>query len=211
MLSPARRIAELEALAADLRADRDRWQRLALTDPLTGALNRHGLAEHWRTVHPEHTLAVLDLDGFKQVNDRYGHDAGDAVLVAVAGRLRDYGTVIRLGGDELAVVGWLTAGITPRWPVQLPGGQRITVTAAVGATWIATADRPGTLRRADLAMYRAKRSGVGRLAVFDPAVDVPGPVAGRRRVRDALPATPLARAVATALLQPDLPLTTRDA
>ncbi|WP_320067669.1 GGDEF domain-containing protein [Micromonospora sp. RTGN7] len=184
---------------ARLRADCDRYRHLALTDPLTGALNRHGLVEHWPTVNPRTSLGVIDLDRFKKVNDVHGHAAGDAVLRQVAQQLATHGTVARLGGDELAVITGPATLLVPVWQVVLPGGRTIRVSGSVGWARVST-DVWETVRRADVAMYRAKHGTWPGL-----------PTRGRRRVRDAPPAAPLARAVATALLQPDLPLTTRDA
>jgi diguanylate cyclase (GGDEF)-like protein len=95
--------AALERVAATLRRLRD----TAWRDPLTGLLNRAGFAE-WRAAHPEAerdcALLMLDLDGFKPINDRLGHAAGDAVLAAL-GRwlevnLRLGDCAVRMGGDE---------------------------------------------------------------------------------------------------------------
>ncbi|MBU8545509.1 MULTISPECIES: GGDEF domain-containing protein [Roseomonadaceae] len=95
--------ADLERMAATLRRLRD----TAWRDPLTGLLNRAGFAE-WRAAHPDAerdcALLMLDLDGFKPINDRLGHAAGDAVLAAI-GRwlevnLRLGDCAVRMGGDE---------------------------------------------------------------------------------------------------------------
>ena len=95
------------------RADQTRLQAIAHTDALTGLLNRHGmqeaLARAVAKVAPDRQLAVyvLDLDGFKAVNDTHGHAAGDLLLAAVAQRLRGClraaDIVARLGGDEFVV------------------------------------------------------------------------------------------------------------
>ena len=88
--------------------------RLAVTDALTGLANRFELRAEMLRCLPRHgrpgalvALLLLDLDGFKQVNDAHGHDAGDALLRAVAavlrGRVRPGDTVARLGGDEFAI------------------------------------------------------------------------------------------------------------
>jgi diguanylate cyclase (GGDEF)-like protein/putative nucleotidyltransferase with HDIG domain len=99
----------------ELERQRDELARVSLADPLTEALNRRGfedrlsreLAEAARLGHPL-TLAVLDLDGFKAVNDREGHAAGDALLCEtvkrLSGMLRPLDAVGRLGGDEFAVL-----------------------------------------------------------------------------------------------------------
>jgi diguanylate cyclase (GGDEF)-like protein len=129
----------------------------------------------------------VDLDGFKAVNDTYGHDAGDDLLRAVAGRLRAVlrpgDMVARLAGDEFAVlcedidgepeaVGLARRILrTVAEPVDL-GGRSVVATPSVGVALSGpAADRPDVLLRdADLAMYAAKRRGTGRYAVFDQAM-----------------------------------------
>ncbi|MDP9394590.1 MAG: EAL domain-containing protein [Actinomycetota bacterium] len=132
-------------------------------------------------------LLLLDLDGFKDVNDALGHHAGDDLLVAVGQRLRsalrDVDTVARLGGDEFAVVltGLDTTSVVDsvagkvlaalRVPVEI-GGMVVPLDASIG---VALAPQHGStsaelLRHADVAMYRAKRSGLD-VAVFDAQVD----------------------------------------
>ncbi len=134
-------------------------------------------------------LALVDLDRFKQVNDSFGHPIGDELLKAVAARLRKYAvpedTVARLGGDEFALI---TSGgneseehLTERLaklvtlmsePYLLPCGD-LYCPASVGVSLILTDDEyPEELvRRADLALYRAKRDGRGTLRQFDPDID----------------------------------------
>ncbi len=106
--------AEHEALiAANEKLDRQAW-----FDPLTGLHNRAGMARYFEEVsnaatasdsEVKITVAYLDLDGFKQINDQKGHRVGDLVLIAVADRLRDIvgdsGTLCRLGGDEITLLG----------------------------------------------------------------------------------------------------------
>jgi diguanylate cyclase (GGDEF)-like protein len=187
--------------AADLAEERLRSQ--LLHDPLTGLANRLLLAdrlEHALSVNerPARSLAVLfiDLDGFKRVNDLYGHHAGDVLLTAVAGRLvgalRHSDTVARLSGDEfvilcenlhdrpladqedLAAVGQRVLDAL-RVPIDV-GGAEVTLQASVGAVWARgtgdTAD--DVLHRADTVMYAAKRAGGNRVVVSDrlPAVAV---------------------------------------
>ena len=90
--------------------DRERHRAIARQDPLTGALNRRALTD-WLTAHPMGPafLAVIDVDQFKTFNDNYGHDAGDAVLCALADNLRaavrSDDMVVRYGGDEFVIVG----------------------------------------------------------------------------------------------------------
>lgn len=162
-------------------------------DPLTGLLNRAGLAEWWPTQRV--ALLLLDLDLFKEVNDTFGHDAGDEVLCEIGHRmtaLQDVMAVCRLGGDEyvLAVplarrvrTARLVASIVAL-PVQLGRGDVVQVRASVGVTCPEPA--PGGLRvglrQADAAMLRAKRDGL-TVAHYDPAVDGPDVPLTRPAVR----------------------------
>lgn len=93
----------------------DQWRRLAITDPLTGLVNRKGFRDHLdaamqdsRANKSRTVLVLLDLDRFKLINDTYGHPAGDALLKAVADtfleRVRACDLVTRLGGDEFALL-----------------------------------------------------------------------------------------------------------
>ncbi|MBJ7340189.1 PAS domain S-box protein [Mycolicibacterium sp.] len=150
--------------------------RLALTDSLTGLRNRHALNEcmvQLRDAKPVATVGVVfvDLDGFKFVNDTFGHVAGDAVLVQAAGLLAQFvappNSAYRLGGDEFVV---LVPGATTDEEVAalargiraaLTGAYRMTtesvsVTATVGWTRGSAADAEGLLRQADANMYRQK-------------------------------------------------------
>ncbi|MEH0981820.1 GGDEF domain-containing protein [Micromonospora sp. CPCC 205556] len=150
-------------------------QRAALRDGLTGLANRAGLAAGWEQLAPTRPwVAVVDLDGFKPVNDTHGHAAGDVVLTAVAGRLATvHGVAARLGGDEFAALlcdpdptaagRQLAAAIAA--PVQLPSGVVVSVTASIGLA-PAAGDLAAALADADAAMYRAKTTRTG-VAVFD--------------------------------------------
>ena len=105
----------LLALRARLERERDAMRRFALRDPLTGLANRRALDERLAYEIARHTrhgesfaVLALDLDGFKLVNDRFGHDAGDELLREAADALvevvRAQDTVVRLGGDEFCVL-----------------------------------------------------------------------------------------------------------
>ncbi len=167
----------------------------AMHDPLTGLANRTLLQEVLQSVLEQpgvgERVAVLacDLDGFKEINDRYGHAAGDEVLVHVAGVLRAAtarrGTVARLGGDEFVVVVQDVDGPKAVFEVAQAvhaglretvrvGRRRLTVAASIG---IALADpetaaggAPALLAAADAALYRAKASGRSRTEVFEASM-----------------------------------------
>jgi diguanylate cyclase (GGDEF)-like protein len=105
----------LLALRRRLERERDAMRRFALRDPLTGLANRRALDERLGYEIARHTrhgesfaVLALDLDGFKVVNDRFGHDAGDEILRDAAAALvevvRAQDTVVRLGGDEFCVL-----------------------------------------------------------------------------------------------------------
>ena len=165
--------------------------RQALHDPLTGLGNRalfadrleHALARGRR---PEVSVAILliDLDGFKDINDSLGHDAGDDLLTIAGMRLQGHArpgdTVARLGGDEFGVLlediaaaeavrsaeGLLEGLATPI----VLRGRDLTPTASIGIAIATGEDAETLLRNADTAMYAAKRQGKGRYAVFEPAM-----------------------------------------
>jgi diguanylate cyclase (GGDEF)-like protein len=163
-----------------LSVERDRAEQtlkhLATHDPLTGLLNRREFVDRLgdemaRASH--NVVAFVDLDGFKEVNDRMGHSMGDQLLIEVAQRLvdsvRDTDIVARLGGDEFLILlngaapGYVD-GILDRISAALSRpfdlrGELARIGASIG---LADSTRhPGPeelIRRADLAMYRAKRS-----------------------------------------------------
>lgn len=124
VLVPAVCLVVLQALARRLRQELDVMERAAFSDPLTGVANRrllmsvadHEIARHNRSGE-RLAVVMLDLDGFKQLNDRYGHAAGDQMLRAVAAQLsrtlRTQDTVARLGGDEFCVIAPQTANPRP--------------------------------------------------------------------------------------------------
>ncbi|MFO1069169.1 MAG: EAL domain-containing protein [Geminicoccaceae bacterium] len=173
----------------------DRLDRLAQYDDLTGLANRALFGDRLERAlasarRRQATVAVmlLDLNGFKPVNDRLGHGAGDRLLRIVADRLvakvRETDTVARLGGDEFALVieglakpehaslvaRKLLEALLP--PIALDGHE-VAVTASVGvALFPQDADQAAELRRlADAAMYRAKAQGGNVCRFHDPDLD----------------------------------------
>ena len=167
---PLRNSRRLAGLVIAEERRRDALHRLAETDPLTGLANRGALTRRLEHAVGPVTLALVDLDDFKPVNDSYGHDTGDAVLRIVAARLR--GTLrsgdlaVRFGGDEFAIVfadgtGDDEAQESMRRvvraveaPIATSDERIITVGASVG---LATAAPEDAQRLADRALYDAKR------------------------------------------------------
>jgi diguanylate cyclase (GGDEF)-like protein len=144
LLSLAASVLVLIAVRERLERERDALREVALSDPLTGIANRrlllsraeYEIARHRRTRH-RFALVMLDLDGFKLLNDRFGHAAGDEVLCDVAAALtqtmRAQDTVARLGGDEFCVLAPETDG-----PRTLPLARRIAETVAEATAGIET-------------------------------------------------------------------------
>ena len=166
-----------------------RVHHMATHDSLTGLANRQRLLDALQAACERHggegcSLLLLDLDRFKAVNDGFGHAAGDALLVAVAARLRglvgDKGLVARLGGDEFAILvssgGERTAAaLAPRIVRRLSQtfllpDARVTVGASVGATLVGRdgGDTASLMRSADLALYAAKSHGRGQWRLYEP-------------------------------------------
>lgn len=156
-----------------------RWE--ASHDALTALRNRAGFNAEVSSSSDACALLYIDLDDFKGINDRLGHQAGDAVLVEVARRIRtvvrDHDTVGRLGGDEFAVLCPDLADVdvatdiarrlieSVSRPVSV-GGQPVSVGASVGIAFGSHPSERGSLiRRADEALYRAKADGKGRVAL----------------------------------------------
>ena len=198
--------ADEQALRALGAVAADAFARLALTeemvhvarhDPLTDLPNRGILLDRLtealtraRTDGTQVTLLFIDLDGFKPVNDRFGHAAGDAVLVELGERLRscvrDRDTLARLGGDEFAVLledadrvevehVWERVFAATRRGVVV-AGHLLPLSASGGiAIGGPDDDAESLLRKADLAMYEAKARGKARVVVYEPVI-------GRARV-----------------------------
>ena len=177
----------------------------ARIDPLSGLANRKAMNEFF-DLHPDRSIAVLfiDLDGFKQLNDTYGHAAGDAVIRTFAERLRDAvrptDLVARLGGDEFVIVApgvhtydnamVIADRIHPlfRLPIVFDT-KTIELSSTIGVALGRPGDDPAELlRRADHALYEAKRGGRDRISVHrgEQGTESLTPVVLRRELRRAL-------------------------
>ena len=171
---------------------RERIASLAYHDPLTGLANRTSLAPALeqaveRSKRRGSKLAglFLDLDGFKQINDLHGHDAGDRLLVELANRLRGSlrasDPLARLGGDEFFVV--LEGDLSDTGPIErvakkllaailapydLGGGKHASISASIGISIFPddAGDAPTLMKHADMAMYAAKQAGKNSYRLF---------------------------------------------
>lgn len=174
------------------RQQQSALEKLLTEDPLTGLFNRrgmlsmmHGMVSQLHAAHAQQGIILLfvDLDGFKAVNDSYGHPIGDEVLMSIAQRLpnglRDEDMVCRYGGDEFVIL--LTFSSHPealasmvaeklidiiKQPIKLQSGQYINVGCSIGIAygWPKTADEiEALLQKADSAMYQAKKGEAGKV------------------------------------------------
>jgi diguanylate cyclase (GGDEF)-like protein len=177
----------------ELEKANEKLRLMSLRDPLTGVGNRRALHEHWRQFTDKQSCAqdvsallLIDLDGFKSINDQFGHDAGDAILFGIAetlqGCIRLHDLVCRIGGDEFAV---LLTGLTDSTqlftlcdriahalnvdlsvdrhvPCLRPG-------ASIGVSVVRNSDKniEDVMKRADAALYQVKAGGKGFWACHD--------------------------------------------
>jgi diguanylate cyclase (GGDEF)-like protein/PAS domain S-box-containing protein len=187
-------VATLIIIAVERDRDELVTRHAALHDPLTGLPNRtltldrlaQALARRKRE-RIDVAVFVIDIDGFKLINDSLGHAAGDEVLLALAPRLnaavRESDTVARLGGDEFVVIcpdvdsvrgatdvaARLSAAVTR--PLVLSSGEHFFTVSTGGTLATSVHDTPESLLGdADAAMYRAKAGGRGRYELFDEAM-----------------------------------------
>ncbi len=176
---------------------RHRATMLAREDQLTGLLNRRGFLEVLQAtpLNRPTLVAVMDMDGFRLVNDGFGHAAGDLVLASLAARLcasvPQEAPVARIGGDEFALLVQAedqaaALGVVERALERCTGtlqvaGLSVPITVRAGTATPASGRADDILQHADLAKARAKRSG-GRMASYDPALDDPA----TQRLREVL-------------------------
>jgi two-component system, cell cycle response regulator len=178
-----RNMLEVRLLYKQLEHYNSTLESLALHDPLTGLPNRRLLMDrlllsiaHARRNQRAMAVLYLDLDGFKEINDTLGHDAGDTLLSFIAARLvaavREEDTVARLGGDEFVMALWElneTADVANlatkviqslSQPFSIQGGLvNITVSIGIGIYPTHGDDEETLMKSADVALYEAKRSG----------------------------------------------------
>ena len=188
-----RRSVQLKKTFAERDAAQNRAYELAHRDEVTGLLNRRRLKEMLRDLCAEKTaksaLLLIDLDGFKKINDLYGHPVGDEILVRTAERIVEIcppdAACVRLGGDEFAVLlkgADATQERTEELTIALiatlsrPIRAARTVTAVGVSIGIALRTKPckepeWLLRRADIAMYEAKRRGRNQCVQFDKKME----------------------------------------
>jgi diguanylate cyclase (GGDEF)-like protein/PAS domain S-box-containing protein len=187
------------ALFSDITAQKEHQRQLehiAHFDALTNLPNRVLLADRLHQAVAQATrrgdtvaVAYLDLDGFKSVNDHYGHDVGDQLLIALASNMKDAlregDTMARIGGDEFVAVftdlthpqaslPLLTRLLEAAAQPVLVGDIQVQVSASLGVTFYPQAqeiEADQLLRQADQAMYQAKMAGRNRYHVFDALQD----------------------------------------
>jgi len=192
-----RRQRELEALVglrtAELKESYEQMRTLALTDGLTGAMNRRAIADlaarelaRARRGEAAVTLMLIDIDHFKRINDTHGHPAGDAVLVQLVRRLRltmrDYDAIGRWGGEEflLLLPGMSLAQADGRrrvehlqrsvgaQPFDIGAGEPLSATCSAGAIGVEAGDDASLealIERVDAALYDAKHGGRNRSVI----------------------------------------------
>ena len=185
-------LVELVRSRSIVESERENVRRTANTDSLTGLANRRAFLaalEH-RLERPRAAplgVVLVDLDGFKPINDIFGHATGDALLADVAERMRaiaaDAVTVARIGGDEFGIIAdgsdeATLLGIARRLSQSLGrpyrlNGREFRISACCGAVVIlpGACDVTTTLRNGDVALYHAKEQGRGCVALFTPELE----------------------------------------
>lgn len=175
ILIPATMLVFLSSVVGRVMAE---YKRRSEHDVLTGLPNRATFEQRYRDAATGGTLVIADLDCFKQVNDLYGHAAGDAAIIAFASLLRQAGvTCGRIGGEEFAILlqradeqtaRVVAEGLRAAWALQAVshGGGTLRLTASFGLTEFAAGEEyHKAFARADDALYRAKAAGRNRVCV----------------------------------------------
>ncbi|AJE51310.1 diguanylate cyclase [Paenibacillus jamilae] len=164
--------------------ERNLLRKLAYQDPVTGLFNRNALELFWKRSNGKEAFAImyLDLDGFKAINDTYGHQIGDKLLRRVSDHLlqvtNSHQKAFRIGGDEFLLImkdydadqvtvlaELLLQKISVPYNIQ---GINLQVTGSIGITMHPSPKKPlpSLLKEADIAMYQAKGMGRNRYAVY---------------------------------------------
>ncbi len=199
--------SELERTRSELDTMQSQLQKaehLAVSDPLTSLPNRRGLeavlareVSRARRHKVPLSLALLDIDHFKRINDQHGHAGGDKALIhfahTVRARIRDVDILGRFGGEEFLLLMPDTPvigaefgvnrllGEMRKLPLQLPEAALTVVFSAGVAQWHGDESVEALIARADAAMYAAKSAGRGRVAVAASTYEAPAVTAGHRR------------------------------
>ena len=190
---PQSKLLELQAIGhalAKFRASAHRERRMAMEDQLSGLPNRRAffaeLEKRLAAAKRNFVLGYVDIDKFKAINDSKGHEAGDALIGAVAVRLQNVvgeaGFVARVGGDEFAIIMELEDFTTPQSIGEVLqdafnqpfdcGKYVIVATASIGVSHAGAAEKSADtlINEADMALYRAKMTGRDRFALFTQAL-----------------------------------------
>lgn len=172
-----------------LEASEARATHLANHDVLTGLPNRRAFVNHLLTLSRrgnDYAILYMDLDGFKEVNDTYGHGTGDALLRSTSERLKRVcppaGLLARLGGDEFAIavpgptpdaglIALADTILTAIRGLHQSTGEVIVIGASIGIARRDGCDYEDVVRRADIAMYAAKARGRDSWCLFEPTLD----------------------------------------
>ncbi|WP_432742650.1 GGDEF domain-containing protein [Methylobacter sp. G7] len=185
----ANKIKNMEAESCDLKSKLKIANTQALRDTLTGLPNRHAYNEcletelaRWKRYHSPLSLIVWDIDHFKNINDSYGHKAGDKVLQLIAKQLSEHSRttdfISRFGGEEFTMLlpntdsqSALILANQLRQTIEKTGfnasGTSVAITVSCGITAFITDDTDETaFERADQALYQAKQQGRNRCCVF---------------------------------------------
>jgi len=173
----------IEKVVLKLKSHEEKLKRNAREDSLTGLRNRRAYFEDIQSVIEGHTILFLDLDGFKEVNDSMGHEAGDTVLKEVSDRLQSIASdhkfrVYRFGGDEfLILLRSCDNHVVERFCESVTGvikrdffynSSPIKITTSIGISRLNLLDHDISIVSADIAMYEAKKLGKNQYVFFEP-------------------------------------------
>jgi len=192
LLARIKRELTLQQLIKDLEASKEELRILATTDPMTKLYNRRSFANissnllgQSKRESQDMSVLMIDIDKFKDINDVYGHDVGDTVIITLAENLRNMSRkgdiVCRYGGEEFVLLlpntrvgGACTLGEKIRqqieeFIVKIESGGQLQFTVSIGATEVdvqAEKNLEPALKRADVALYQAKKGGRNQLVAF---------------------------------------------